>query len=191
VNRPTTQEYWDQVASYAEMAIDLARSDFDKLKELIDSLDSLPEQALTDTTGHLSSKLLTNWIDSVKGSLEESGHLDVGLQKAGEVFIYSPADPDGLFMSHAVASVLNRDDMEELRHGYSIAVYNFRGVHVVDPTGAPEKQLSFTYGQRADAVENAGYHRLAVTLRAIADGYTREAEHVMARSAAEHRHNQE
>jgi hypothetical protein len=71
--------------------------------------------------------------------------------------------------------------MDELRRGYAIAVYNSRGVHNVDPTGAPEKELSATYSQKADAVENAGYHRLAVTLRSIAEGYVRDAERIIAR----------
>jgi hypothetical protein len=139
----------------------------------------------TDASGVISSELLKGWIDTVKGSLEESGHLAVGLQKAGEVFTHAPPAPDGLFMSHAVASVLNREDMAELRRGYEIAIYNSRGAHFVDPTGAPEKQLSATYRQKADAAENAGYHRLAVTLRSIADGYMRDAERVIATHATE------
>jgi hypothetical protein len=141
----------------------------------------------TNALGNISAELLTGWIDSVKSSLEKSGHLTVGLQKAGEVFIHGPADADGLFMSHAVAGVLNREDMAELRHGYELAVYNSRGVHFVDPTGAPERDLSTDFQRRAEALENAGYHRLAVTLRSIADGYTREAERNVTRHAVENR----
>jgi len=139
----------------------------------------------TDASGIVSAESLTSWIDAVKGSLGESGHLAVGLHKAGEVFIHATPGTDGLFMSHAVAGVLNREDMDELRRGYELAVYNSRGAHMVDPTGAPEKQLAATYSQRANAVENAGYHRLAVTLRSIADSYTRDAERIIARYGIE------
>lgn len=145
----------------------------------------------TEASGSICADFLRSWIDKVKDSLADSGHLDVGLQKAGEAFIHSPADPDGLFMNHAVADVLNREDMEELRVGYRLAVYNSRGVHRVDPTGAPEKELYATFTKRAEEVENAGYHRLAVTLRLIADGYSREAESIIAESAAEDRQNEE
>lgn len=44
-------------------------------------------------------------------------------------------------MHRDIAGVLNREDMTELRAGYSIAIYNSRGVHNVDPTGKPEQQL--------------------------------------------------
>jgi hypothetical protein len=149
---------------------------------LLDGWSTLPG---TDVTGAVSAESLTSWIDAVKASLEESGHLIVGLNKAGEVFIHAPPEADGLFMSHSVASVLNRDDMAELRRGYEIAIYNSRGAHFVDPTGAPEKQLSTDYSQRANAVEDAGYHRLAVTLRSIADYYMRDAEGIITSNATE------
>jgi hypothetical protein len=145
----------------------------------------------TDGSGGVSAELLTKWIDAVKRLLAESGHLSIGLQKAGEVFIHGPGDSGGLFIHQAIAAILNREDMAELREGYELAVYNSRGVHAVDPTGAPEKELAATYRQRAEAVENAGYHRLAVSLRSIADRYMREADHYIARFAAEDRQNKE
>lgn len=130
----------------------------------------------TDASGEISAKALTAWIDTVKTALEASGHLDVGLHKAGEVFIHAPPDPDGLFIHRAAAEVLNREDMQELRHGYELAIYNSRGVHFVDPTGAPELKLSQEYSLKAEAAENAGYYRLAIALRSIAEDYARESE---------------
>jgi len=154
---------------------------------LLESWSTVPG---TDKSGNISAGMLTSWIDKVKGLLEASGHLTVGLQKAGAVFIHAPADPDGLFMSHAVAEVLNREGMDDLRRGYELAIYNSRGTHWVDPTGAPEKELSANFHRRADAVENAGYHRLAVTLRSLADGYIREAKEIVARHATENRESE-
>jgi hypothetical protein len=141
----------------------------------------------TDASGDVSGEQLRSWIDAVKASLEQSGHLVVGLHKAGEVFIRAPVDPSGLFMHRAVADVLNRQDMDELRRGYELAVHNSRGAHFVDPTGAPEKELARVYNEKADAVENAGYHRLAVTLRSISESYEREAERNIARYGGEKR----
>lgn len=140
-----------------------------------------------DAIGEVSADKLNAWIDAVKASLEQSGHLAVGLQKAGEVFIHAPADPSGLFIHNAVAELLDRDDMEQLRRGYELAVHNSRGAHFVDPTGAPEKKLARHYADKAEAVENAGFHRLAVTLRSIAESYKREAQ----RNIAEHRAEQD
>jgi hypothetical protein len=53
--RPTDEEYWDQISSYAQMAVDFVRSDSNKLKELIDSLDSLPEPALDEVLAFAGS----------------------------------------------------------------------------------------------------------------------------------------
>jgi hypothetical protein len=139
----------------------------------------------TQPDGSISADVLREWIDKVHTSLRDSGHLEVGLQKAGEVFLHAPADPDGLFIHRAVAEILNRDDMDEFRRGYELAVINSRGVHFVDPTGAPEIELAKTYSEKADAVENAGFHRLAVTLRSISESYKREAERNVARHEAE------
>jgi hypothetical protein len=75
--------------------------------------------------------------------------------------------------------------MEDLRRGYSIAVFNSRGAHFVDPTGKPEFGLASQYGKRADEVENAGYQRVAAMLRAIRDVYEREGKAVVARHAAD------
>jgi len=149
---------------------------------LLENWETVPG---TQPDGSLSTDAVRDWIDKVRASLKESGHLDIGLQKAGEVFLHTPPDPAGLFIHRAAADVLNREDMAELRRGYALAIFNSRGVHAVDPTGAPEKELSANYKQKADAVENAGYHRLAVTLRSISDGYLREAERNIAGHRAE------
>jgi hypothetical protein len=67
-----------------------------------------------------------------------------------------------------------------MRRGFSTAVYNSRGVHWVDPTGKPEKELAEEYRRKAEDVENAGFQRFAVTLREVAAGYDRDAERVIA-----------
>jgi hypothetical protein len=149
---------------------------------LLESWNTVPG---TQSDGSLSSDSLRKWIEEAQASLKESGHLDIGLQKAGEVFLHAPVDPSGLFIHRAVAEVLNREDMAELRRGYELAIINSRGAHFVDPTGAPERELSKTYNQKADAVENEGYHRLAVALRSVVDMYLREAERNVERHKAE------
>lgn len=58
-------------------------------------------------------------------------------------------------------------------------LYNSRGVHYVDPTGTPERELTALYRSRAEEIENAGFQRFAVTLHGLADGYDREAERII------------
>lgn len=132
-----------------------------------------------DIGGELSRDHLMAWLDRVKESTQRSGHFVIAMQQAGEVFQHAPADPGGLWMHRAVAEALNRPDMDELRKGYSIGVYNARGVHFVDPTGAPEKELAATWAKRATDTENVGFHRFAATLRGMSERYEREAQVVI------------
>lgn len=68
-----------------------------------------------------------------------------------------------------------------MRNGFRTQLYNSRGVHYVDPTGKPEKDLANKYREQAEAVDHAGFHRLAATLRELAEAYGRKAESVSSR----------
>ena len=99
--------------------------------------------------------------------------------KVGEVLFYCPADPQGLWIMQSVASVLNARDADDMRAGFRTEVFNSRGVHWVDPTGKPERELAAEWRSKADDVENKGYARFAATLRGIAESYDREAERII------------
>ena len=128
------------------------------------------------------------WLTQTKDACDESGHLDVALMYIGKVLIHAPPDPEGLWIHRTVASVLDAKDAEKMRDSFWVGILNSRGVHVIDPTGKPERELAEEYNQKAEKVENAGYHRFAVTLRKLAEGYEREAkinvaEHIERESA--------
>ncbi|WP_348549148.1 hypothetical protein AADH33_12890 [Psychrobacter sp. KFRI-CH2-11] len=133
----------------------------------------------TDMEGHFDSGLFQEWFEEVKKICIDSGHYRVAMQQIGGVLINTLEDSDGLWIDMTVAATLNDKDAKELRRGYSMGLYNSRGAHLVDPTGQPEKKLAIEYDNKAEAIENAGYHRFAVTLRELANGYKREAEGVI------------
>lgn len=139
----------------------------------------------TDSAGGFDGDVFKEWMQSVRNSAEESGHLEVALQQAGGVLLHCPGDDDGLWIHRSVAEVLNQPDMEHLRRGYSIAIYNSRGAHFVDPTGAPEFELAAKYRARAEEVENAGYQRVAAMLRGVGDTYEREGKSIVAQHDSE------
>lgn len=128
-------------------------------------------------------EFFANWIKSVKKTCLMSGHLEVAMSMLGHCLTYSPSDPDGLWIHRAVAAILNSKDAASMRDGYRTALYNQRGAHWVDPTGAEEKILAGEYRAKASALEDAGYFRFAAALRNMAESYDREAEVVIARSA--------
>ena len=93
--------------------------------------------------------------------------------------IHTPPAPEGLWIRRAVAAALNDREADHMRDGYRTATYNSRGVHWVDPTGKPERELAEQFRSKAEEIENAGFQRFAVTLRGLADSYDREAERVI------------
>ncbi len=129
--------------------------------------------------GSFSAKDFKTWLENVKDQCRESGHLEAAMIKVGEVLLYCPADPQGLWIVQSAASALNARDAKELRSGFSTEVFNSRGVQWVDPTGKPEQELAAQWRKKADAVENAGFARFAATLRGLSDSYDREAERII------------
>lgn len=133
----------------------------------------------TQSDGTFSAPAFEAWVSEVTTICTKSDRLDLALLHLGCVLFYSPPDPDGLWIHRAVATFLNSKNAEKSRQGFSQQLTNSRGVHRIDPTGAPERQLARTYRDKAESIENAGFQRLAAALRAIADQYDREAEHIV------------
>lgn len=130
----------------------------------------------TRDDGTYGAETLNTWLGRAKAICTESGHLEVGLQMIGHVLVYTPPDPDGLWIQHAAAAALNAKDADPMREGFRIQLFNSRGAHWVDPEGHAERQLAASYRTKAEAVEAHGYHRLANSLRELAASYDREAE---------------
>jgi hypothetical protein len=137
--------------------------------------------------GSFSAKDFEAWLEKVKDQCRESGHLEVAMIKVGEVLLYCPADPQGLWIVQAAASALNARDAKEMRSGFRTEVFNSRGVQWVDPTGKPERELAAQWRKKADAVENEGFARFAATLRGLSDSYDHEAERIIEEHKSEGR----
>lgn len=135
--------------------------------------------------GAFSEKHFTEWLQRVKKICTESGHLEVALINIGKVLIYTPSDPDGLWINLAVAAALNDRENDDMRNGYKTGIYNSRGVHWVDPTGKPERELAEQFRRKAEEIENAGFHRFAVILRDLGESYDREAKNIIAEQKPE------
>lgn len=131
--------------------------------------------------GTYDGDALTLWLDAVKKECSDTGHLEIAMTMVGHVLIHAPADPDGLWIHRSAAAALNARDAGDMRDGFRSELFNSRGVHWVDPTGKQEKELADKYRGQAEAADGANYHRLATTLRGLAESYKREAERVLSR----------
>jgi len=133
----------------------------------------------TQAGGEFEPDTFTKWLSSTEEIVKASGHYDVAMIQLGDVLVNAPEELDGLWIHPVIAEAMNSRERSSLRNGYSTGIYNSRGVHTVDPEAKPERALAEKYRQRADQVENAGYQRLATTLRGVADSYDREAERII------------
>jgi hypothetical protein len=129
--------------------------------------------------GSFDEAHLEKWLTETWDTCSETGHLDVALSNIGKVLFYCPSDSDGLWINKSAADALNQKDAEEMRNGFCSEIFNSRGIHTVDPTGKPERELADKYRQQANDAENAGFQRLAVSLRSLADSYDRDADRII------------
>lgn len=123
----------------------------------------------------------TKWLNAMEEIVKATGHYDVAMIQLGDVLVNAPEGPDGLWIHPVIAEAMNSRERASLRDGYSTGIYNARGVHTLDPQAKPERALAEKFRQRADQVENAGYQRLATTLRGVANSYDRDAERIISR----------
>ena len=153
-----------------------AKVEAEKAFQLLDGWKTPPG---TQDDGAVNAGQFRGWIQRVTTLCRESGHLEVALICIGEVLIHAPADPDGLWIDRTVASALNEPNAEKMRDGFRTGMFNSRGVHWVDPTGKPEKELAKQFRHKAEKIEDAGFHRFAGTLKELACGYEIEAERII------------
>ncbi len=129
--------------------------------------------------GTFSEESFAEWLQSVKASCIESGHLKVALAKIGKVLVYAPPDPKGLWIHHAVAKELNGRENDDMRESFRIGTYNSRGICRVISNAEPERKLAKKFRNQADEVENVGFPRFAVTLRNLAKNYDQDADRII------------
>ena len=132
------------------------------------------------TDGSYDGDALSVWLDAVKRQCTDTGYLEIAMTMLGHSLIHVPSDPDGLWIHRSAAGALNVKDAGDIRDGFRTELFNSGGTHWVDPTGRPDRELAGQYRAQAEAVEIAGYHRLATTLRELATSYEHQAEGVAA-----------
>jgi hypothetical protein len=128
-----------------------------------------------DSKGVFDSELFKKWLAEVVQKTKESGHYRISLNQIGQVLPYAPQDPDGLWIHHVVAEALNAKDADEMRSGFTMDLFNQRGVHGFSK-GEDERKLAADFSNKADALEERGYQRIATAVRELAKGYERDAE---------------
>jgi hypothetical protein len=123
--------------------------------------------------GTLDGQRFSQWLAEAKVKTAESGHLNIAMSEIGQMLPYAPKDSD-LWIARPVAEALNAKDAEKLRSGFTTELFNIRGVFTFT-SGAAEKQLAREYKEKAEALEQKGYHRFAASIKQLAKSYERDA----------------
>jgi hypothetical protein len=118
---------------------------------------------------------LNAWVDAVRERCTAAGRWEVAQIHIGHVLVYAPADPNGLWMHHGVAELLNAKTHEDMRRGFTMELFNSRGAHFSNG-GKAERELAEKYKAKGKELDGAGFTRIAAALYELADSYTREAE---------------
>jgi len=126
-------------------------------------------------SGSFDGNVFTQWVDKVKEITNSSGHFDVAMSQIGQVLPYAPADPQGLWIHSSVAKILNGKGADRMRSGFTMELFNMRGVHGFS-AGKEELVIAAHNREKAEALEHYGYHRFATEMREFAKRYERDAE---------------
>lgn len=138
-----------------------------------------PLAGYDDTLGTFNSKIFLKWFKKVIKIAKEKTRLEVTLNEIGQILFYTPADNSGFWINKDIAEILNTEEYEAMRRGYSSEIINSRGVHTVDPTAKPEFDLAAMYHKQADECRSAGFNRLALVLDDAEQFYQDEAKRIL------------
>jgi len=129
----------------------------------------------TMADGSFDGTRFSKWLSDVKRLTTDSGHFKIAMSQLGEALAYSPSDPNGLWIQKDIASALNAKDVPTMRSGFTVGLFNKRGVHGFS-SGNEEKQIATEYREKAIALAENGFHRLADSIRNLAEDYEHQAQ---------------
>lgn len=138
----------------------------------------------SNSEGDFDPKAFSEWMTEAMRLAKASGHLEIALSQIGGALIYAPTDPDGFWIHRIVADALNKKDANKLRSGFTLALFNERGIHGFT-AGNEEREISKKYNQQAEELDSNGYTRFATAMRDLAADYERDAEREAAREPFE------
>ena len=125
--------------------------------------------------GSFDGHKFMEWLTEAKKRCKESGHFRIAMDQLGQALAHAPQDPGGLWIHKSIAAALDSRDVPEMRRAFTVGLFNKRGVHGFSH-GEQEKQIAADYRVKAKALLESGFHRVADSVRSLAEQYERDAE---------------
>ena len=129
-----------------------------------------------DENGVMNKDDLNKWISDVIKIAKENDREEVALMTIGHLLYYTKKDEDGFWIDRNVAEILNKEENEIMRRGYSTKAFNAVGVINIDKEGTAWLNLEQKWKERAEACQE-GYFRFANTLKKLAQTFHDNAEY--------------
>lgn len=141
-----------------------------------DVLQACKRQPGTLADGSIDPDAFIQFIDAAREHCRQADRLRSGEYVLGEILAHAPPDEDGTWPFEPARRVLDRQDMEEIRRGFSIGTFNKRGVTSRGPWdgGDQERDLAAYYRSNAEKVQHE-QPRVAELLESLARSYEHDA----------------
>jgi len=141
--------------------------------DVLDSCSRIPGRR---PDGTIDAEALAAFVDRARELARQAGRLKVCDLRLGSILANAPEDADGVWPCRAVAALLDRPDLDEVRFGFWLGVYTKRGVvnRRYDEGGEQERALAEKYWKLAEGLAIT-FPRAAATLRELAETYERQA----------------
>lgn len=126
--------------------------------------------------GSLDAANLESWLTRARDKLKEIDRAEVGDVHIGHMLAWTPADNEGTWPSRTVRELLEKYQSDEIESGLQSELLSSRGVTSRSPFAGGAQELELVKQYREQAVRFADqWPRTAAILRAVADGYDRQA----------------
>jgi hypothetical protein len=126
----------------------------------------------TQLDGSIDPQSFVKFIDETRELCREGDRLAVYDTNMGQILARSPIGTDGVWPFEPAREVLDRPELEKMRHGFQIGAFNNRGMTSRSPEdgGNQERGLAADYRKHARALQHSHVY-LAVTLEELARSY--------------------
>jgi len=127
--------------------------------------------------GSIDPSEFIKFIDETRKICQETDRLKVCDLSIGEILAYSPSDLDGIWPTKGVRDLLDRPELEDIRHGFMSGVHNKRGItsRSYGEGGDQERELANKYRTYANSFRTS-HPNFASTLDEIARSYEQEGK---------------
>jgi hypothetical protein len=111
----------------------------------------------TQRDGTIDREAFVRFIDEARELSREADRLKVCDLMLGPILAHAPADSNGIWPFEPARDVLDRPELEDMRHGLQMGVFNKHGTtsRAYDEGGGQERKLTDTYRSHARALRNA------------------------------------